>query len=165
MSYVFDTNVFCQLFDSYYRNQFPTLWRRFDELAANDGITSPREVRREIGNHRVSTLRDWAGDNREIFPAPNADEAHVVNGVSESGISSRSLSVASFRRADSTRTLSLSRGRPFSTDQLLRWRAIPRTGRGYQTSATISESAACPLKGSWRQKTGRSNARHRSSIF
>ena len=81
MSYVFDTNVFCQLFDSYYRNRFPTLWRRFDELVANDRITSTREVRREIENHRVSTLRDWAGDNREIFPAPNADEAHVVNRI------------------------------------------------------------------------------------
>ena len=26
MSYVFDTNAFSQLFHSYYRNRFPTLW-------------------------------------------------------------------------------------------------------------------------------------------
>ena len=29
LSYVFDTNAFSQLFHSYYRDQFPTLWRRF----------------------------------------------------------------------------------------------------------------------------------------
>ncbi len=81
MSCVFDTNAFCQLFDSYYRNRFPTLWERFGGLVANDRITSTREIRREIGNHRVSTLRDWASENIGMFPIPNADEAHVVNRI------------------------------------------------------------------------------------
>ena len=70
MSCVFDTNAFCQLFDSYYRNRFPTLWERFGELVANDRITSTREIRREIGNHRVSTSRDWASENIGMFPMP-----------------------------------------------------------------------------------------------
>lgn len=81
MTYVFDTNVFSQLFDSYYRSRFPTLWEQYDELVANDRITSTREVRREIENHRASTLRDWANENREIFPAPNADEATAVSRI------------------------------------------------------------------------------------
>lgn len=48
MSYVFDTNAFSQLFHSYYRNRFPTLWEQFDELIEDGEITSTREVSREI---------------------------------------------------------------------------------------------------------------------
>lgn len=70
--------MFSQLFWSYYRSRFPTLWEHFDELVANDRITSTREVRREIKNHRVAALRDWANNNGGIFPAPNADEAQFV---------------------------------------------------------------------------------------
>ena len=62
MSYVFDTNAFSQLFHSFYRNRFPTLWGQFDELIANGDITSTREVAREIAGDRVAALRDWAAN-------------------------------------------------------------------------------------------------------
>ena len=88
--------MFCQLFDSYYPSRFPTLWEQYDELVANDNITSTREVRREIENHRVSTLRDRTNENREVFPAPNADEALVVN---------RIFSVANFQQVIERRKL------------------------------------------------------------
>lgn len=78
MSYVFDTNAFSQLFHSYYRNRFPTLWQQFDTLLAEGGITSTREVAREIEGDRVVALREWAANQRDLFPTPNADEARFV---------------------------------------------------------------------------------------
>ncbi|WP_299720573.1 PIN domain-containing protein [uncultured Tateyamaria sp.] len=81
MSYVFDTNAFSQLFHSYYRNRFPTLWEQFDELIENGDITSTREVSREIEGDRVATLRDWAAVQRDLFPTPNAVEAGFVGQI------------------------------------------------------------------------------------
>ena len=78
MSYVFDTNAFSQLFHSYYRNRFPTLWEQFDELIENGDITSTREVAREIDGDRVVALREWSVNQRDLFPAPDAVEAGFV---------------------------------------------------------------------------------------
>ena len=81
MSYVFDTNAFSQLFHSFYRNRFPTLWGQFDELIANGDITSTREVAREIAGDRVAALRDWAANQRDLFPAPDANEARFIGQI------------------------------------------------------------------------------------
>lgn len=81
MSYVFDTNAFSQLFHSYYRNRFPTLWEQFDELVENGHITSTREVAREIECDRVVALRAWAEGQRELFPTPSAAEAGFVGRI------------------------------------------------------------------------------------
>lgn len=78
MSYVFDTNAFSHLFHSYYRNRFPTLWDQFDELIEEGEITSTREVAREIEGDRVVALREWAANQRNLFPIPNAVEAGFV---------------------------------------------------------------------------------------
>lgn len=81
MSYVFDTNAFSQLFRSFYRNRFPTLWEQFDELIANGEITSTREVAREIEGDRTEALREWAKNQRDLFPAPDAAEASFVGQI------------------------------------------------------------------------------------
>jgi hypothetical protein len=78
VTYVFDTNAFSQLFHSYYRGRFPTLWSQFDDLIANGSITSTREVSREIEDDRVQALRDWARNNKGLFPVPTAPEAAFV---------------------------------------------------------------------------------------
>lgn len=78
MIYVFDTNAFSQLFASYYRSRFPTLWSQFDRLVENGDITSTREVAREINEGRIDSLREWAHSQRDLFPAPNAAEAGFV---------------------------------------------------------------------------------------
>ena len=46
--YVFDTSSFSQLFGSYYRSVFPTLWTLFDEIVSAGRLVSVREVRNEI---------------------------------------------------------------------------------------------------------------------
>ena len=81
MTYVFDTNAFSQLFHSYYRDRFPSLWAQFDSLLEAGAITSTREVAREIEDDRVAALRDWAKNHTHLFPAPTAEEAGIVSRI------------------------------------------------------------------------------------
>lgn len=81
MTYVFDTNAFGQLFHSFYRSRFPSLWAHFDELIDDGLITSTREVYREIDDAPVQSLRAWAKDNKELFPTPTAAEAGFVSRI------------------------------------------------------------------------------------
>jgi hypothetical protein len=76
--YVFDTSPLSQLFKSYYRNRFPTLWDRFDELVADRQIVSTREVLREIEDASTESLRTWAGTQRGLFATPTAEEGRFV---------------------------------------------------------------------------------------
>lgn len=79
--YIFDTNAFSQLFHSYYRGRFPSLWQNFEELIAAGLISSTREVSREIEDDRVKSLREWAKDNQNLFPAPTAAEGFFLTRV------------------------------------------------------------------------------------
>ena len=76
-NYVFDTNVFILFFSSYYPDSFPTLWKQFDQLVANDQITSTRELEVQ-GNE---TLQNWLKTAKELFPAPTANEAQFVTAI------------------------------------------------------------------------------------
>ncbi|KAB2850428.1 MAG: DUF4411 family protein [Hyphomicrobiaceae bacterium] len=78
MSYVFDTSPLSVLFRNYYRNVFRRLWRDFDALVDAGQILSTREVLREIEGSPLEAMRTWADENKELFPAPTAEEAQVV---------------------------------------------------------------------------------------
>lgn len=78
MKYVFDTNAFSQLFRSYYRSRFPSLWEKFDALIEGGQITSTREVGREIDDGPVAALREWAKGQKPLFPAPTGAEGAFV---------------------------------------------------------------------------------------
>jgi hypothetical protein len=80
--YVFDTNVLSQMFHSYYKNRFKSLWAKFDEILEEERITSTREVFQETQGDRIPALREWAIENKAaIFPTPNADEAIWVSKI------------------------------------------------------------------------------------
>ena len=81
MKYVFDTNAFSQLFHSYYRKRFPTLWEKFDRLVEIGDITSTREVGREIKDDRFEELREWAQNHNEIFPVPTTQEGRFLKEI------------------------------------------------------------------------------------
>ncbi len=83
MIYVFDTNTFSDLFKSYYRGRFPTLWGHFDQMIEAGSITSTREVKRELEIGPVHTLIDWSKDNAEVFTTPTAEEAAIVRRIYE----------------------------------------------------------------------------------
>lgn len=78
MSYVFDNSPLSALFRNYYRESFPTLWQRFDQLVADGRLVSTREVFREIKDGPIEGLLEWAKQNRELFATPTAEEGAFV---------------------------------------------------------------------------------------
>ena len=79
--YVFDNSPLSTLFRNYYPSRFPSLWKRFDILIKDGTIVSTREVLREINDGPIETLRAWAKDNHELFPAPTAVEGEYVTKI------------------------------------------------------------------------------------
>ncbi|KAJ4853381.1 DUF4411 family protein [Xylella fastidiosa subsp. multiplex] len=84
--YVLDTNVISNLHKNYYRKRFVSLWKAFDQLVADDKITSTREVYQEL--HRGWAGRGWAGAdtewakvNKNLFASPNAEECAFVTKI------------------------------------------------------------------------------------
>ena len=78
MSYAFDNSPLSTLFRNFYRSRFPTLWQKFDELIADGGLLSTREVMREIEDGPVESLRTWATRNDKIFATPTAEEGVFI---------------------------------------------------------------------------------------
>lgn len=78
MTYVFDTAPFSQLFKSYYRDRFPTLWERFDAIVEDGRLVSTREVMREIEDGPIASLIDWCKAHEDVFTVPTSDEGAFV---------------------------------------------------------------------------------------
>ncbi len=51
MNYVFDSGPLIWMFRYYYPDRFPSLWKQFDSLVANERIISVKEVLRELEGH------------------------------------------------------------------------------------------------------------------
>ena len=81
MTYVFDTNVFSQLFGCYYRSRFPSLWARFEDMMLAGQITSTREVMLELAEGRSYGASDWATTHLELFPNLTADEGQFITQI------------------------------------------------------------------------------------
>ena len=80
--YILDTNTLSQLFRFYYRNNFPSLWERFDQLVKDGRILSTREVLRELGDGRKAELAyAWADDHEYLFPDPGIEEVQFVSRI------------------------------------------------------------------------------------
>ncbi len=80
--YIFDTNTLSQLFRFYYRNNFPSLWKKFDQLVLDGRILSTREVMRELGEGKKAELAyQWALDHKHVFPDPGIDEVRFVSRI------------------------------------------------------------------------------------
>lgn len=81
MIYVFDTSPLSELFKSFYRSRFPTLWQHFDEIVSEGRLVSTREVMREVEDGPIEAARTWCDDNKEIFTTPNAAEAEFIGRI------------------------------------------------------------------------------------
>ena len=77
MIYVFDSNSLITLFKNYYKERFPSLWGKFDELVSEQRIVSVREVRNELSSYD-DELSKWAKSHREIFHTPSTEELGFV---------------------------------------------------------------------------------------
>jgi hypothetical protein len=78
MIFVFDNSPLSALFKNYYRSIFGGLWEGFDTLVEEGRLVSTREVLREIEDGPIESLRNWAGDNKEIFATPTAEQGSFV---------------------------------------------------------------------------------------
>jgi len=77
--YVFDTAPISRLFRNFYRDQFPSLWQRFDDMVDAGTIVGTRESAREIEDWSNEDARNWAANNRDlVFHVPTADEGAFV---------------------------------------------------------------------------------------
>ncbi|MDF9409122.1 MAG: hypothetical protein A4E52_01890 [Pelotomaculum sp. PtaB.Bin013] len=81
--YVFDANVFMDLFGYYYESRFPTLWERFYHGVDIGQITSVREVKHEIDGHykKDRRINQWARKNSKIFSIPSEEEMLFVQEI------------------------------------------------------------------------------------
>jgi len=80
MVYVLDTSFIIQLHENYYRENFVTLWKLFDEMLAAGQFTSTREVLREL-EEQSDIATEWAEANNEVFATPTAEEGRFVAGI------------------------------------------------------------------------------------
>lgn len=78
MSYVFDNGPLSALFRNYYRNRFPSLWQRFDQLVDDGRLVSTREVLREIEDSSIESLVEWASQHRDLFATPTTEQGAFV---------------------------------------------------------------------------------------
>ncbi len=81
--YVFDTSPLSELFRSYYRSRFPTLWELFDELVQDGLIISTREVAREMEKYSRGGFEEWMKQNKDVFSTPTVMEAEFVRKIYE----------------------------------------------------------------------------------
>ena len=80
--YILDTNSLSQMFRFYYRNNFPSLWKRFDQLVKDSRILSTREVMRELGvGNKAQVAYTWALDHEHLFPDPSIQEVQFVSRI------------------------------------------------------------------------------------
>ncbi len=79
--YVFDSGPLIILFNHFYRERFPSLWKHFDEMIEDCRITSTREVFNEL-KAAEDTLASWCKVNREkVFITPTAAELAIVTKI------------------------------------------------------------------------------------
>ena len=81
MTYVFDTNSFIVL-GNYYKDQFPTLWKKINDKVKSGEIISVKEVFNEIESYGPETeLKEWVRENKKIFHSMTEEEGQTVFGI------------------------------------------------------------------------------------
>ena len=79
MKYVFDTSSLIILFKHFYPDNFPSLWKKFNQSVDQGIFFSVKEVKREIiifyNNDR---LKNWTKTHKNFFQSPNADEVQFM---------------------------------------------------------------------------------------
>ena len=78
--YVLDANTISQIYRAFYKDRFPSFWRRFDGLVLSGRAASVSAVEAEL--HRRSGLafaiQELKQLNRDFFSTPTSDEQNFV---------------------------------------------------------------------------------------
>lgn len=80
MKYVFDSDIFINMFKYYYPQRFPSFWERFDKYIEDGLICSVREVKNEIINND-DDLAKWVKNNSSIFHSPKKAELLFITEI------------------------------------------------------------------------------------
>lgn len=82
MNYVFDTSILIVMFKHYYKDRFPSLWKKFEECVNQERIISVREAGKEIDKyHAVDDLTKWKLSNPSFFPPPTEKETKFITEI------------------------------------------------------------------------------------
>ena len=80
--YILDNSTISEIFRSYYQDQFPSFWERFDELVRTRRAISVRAVQVELENARrpeiVYSVGHLRNLNSEFFSEPDEQEQLIV---------------------------------------------------------------------------------------
>ena len=95
--YILDNSTISEIFRSYYQDQFPSFWERFDELVKAGRAVSVRAVRIELENARrpetINSIGYLRGLNPGFFSEPDEQEQLLVREM----LNDPSLSAANSR--------------------------------------------------------------------
>lgn len=78
--YIFDSGPLIDLFHHYYPTRFPSLWENFNEMIANDRISSTREVYNELADYG-DDVSEWCKEMRKVFVIPDSTELAMVREI------------------------------------------------------------------------------------
>lgn len=82
MKYVFDTNVFRQIYASYYRDIFPSLWDNLEPLLRNGTISSTSVVLSELTYQGLAQDGlSWLRSRPGLFPPTTRDEGNFLRRI------------------------------------------------------------------------------------
>lgn len=83
--YVLDDNTISQIYLAFYKDRFPSFWRRFDDLVVSGRATSVRAVELELNRlPKVSfAVPELKRLNRDFFSTPTSDEQNFVARIFE----------------------------------------------------------------------------------
>ena len=82
MIYVFDTSSLIVLFRNFYPENFPSLWKKFNQSARQGNYLSVKEVKRETDSyHQSDDLKKWASSNKRFFQIPTLDETKFISKI------------------------------------------------------------------------------------
>ena len=80
MIYVFDSDALVDLFNNYYPNRFPSLWKNFNKAVDDGMIISVREVYKEISDYG-DQLSGWSKKNKKLFHEPTYEETVFITEI------------------------------------------------------------------------------------
>lgn len=78
--YVLDTNTISQIYRAFYKDRFPSLWSRFEDLVSSGAATSVRAVEVELRRRSALALaiQELKELNRDFFSTPTGTEQEFV---------------------------------------------------------------------------------------
>ncbi|MFZ5979923.1 MAG: PIN domain-containing protein [Candidatus Zixiibacteriota bacterium] len=82
MEHIFDTNTLSSIFMHYYFDNFPSFWKKFNQLVKAGKILSVSEVRRELKEvNRWVYLEQWAVNFPDFFEKPTNEELIFITEI------------------------------------------------------------------------------------